>query len=140
MTAEPELGPVELVVLSFPGTRIDDAVITAFREVLDRGSVTIVDLVYLRMDSTGAVRQVEVDESLTDTGLDGLTVQPRGLISDKDLQVVRTAMDPGTCAVVIVYEHSWARTLAATVRNAAGEVALHVQVPRDAVTAALSPA
>ncbi|MBF6160489.1 SHOCT domain-containing protein [Nocardia cyriacigeorgica] len=34
------------------------------------------------MDEAGEVRQIEVDESLTETGLDGVTVDPRGLVSD----------------------------------------------------------
>ncbi|MFE3445785.1 DUF6325 family protein [Nocardia sp. NPDC059180] len=138
MTHSSELGPVEMVVLLFPGTRIDTAVTTALAEVVDRGYVTVVDLIYLAMDDTGEVRQIEVDESLTDIGLDGVTVDSRGLVSDDDLDVVRAAMDPGTSAVVIVYEETWARKLAGTVRDAGGEVALHVQIPRDAVEAALS--
>ncbi|WP_280232924.1 DUF6325 family protein [Nocardia cyriacigeorgica] len=138
MTRSSELGPVEMVVLAFPGTRIDRAVTTALAEVVDRGYVTVLDLIYLAMDDTGAIRQVEVDEPLTDIGLDGVTVDSRGLVSDDDLDVVRAAMDPGTSAVVIVYEQTWARKLAGTVRGAGGEVALHVQIPRDAVEAALS--
>ncbi|WP_280208931.1 DUF6325 family protein [Nocardia cyriacigeorgica] len=138
MTRSNELGPVELVVLSFPGTRVDASVTAALSDVVDGGYVTVLDLIYLSMDEAGEVRQIEVDESLTETGLDGVTVDPRGLVSDADLDVVRDAMDPGTSAVVIVYEETWARTLAGTVRGAGGEVALHVQIHRDAVDAALS--
>ncbi|NKY32409.1 DUF1269 domain-containing protein [Nocardia speluncae] len=140
MTYTSDLGPVELVVLSFPGTRIDRSVTSALAEVVDRGHVTVLDLIYLTMDEQGDLVQVEVDESLTDIGLDGLTVDSRGLVSDEDLAVVRAAMEPGTSAVVIAYEESWARKLADTVRGAGGEVALHVQIPRDAVTSALSAA
>ncbi|MBF6434840.1 DUF6325 family protein [Nocardia cyriacigeorgica] len=138
MSNAAELGPVEMVVVSFPGTRVDTTVRAELAAVVDAGYVTVLDLIYLAMDEGGAVRQIEVDESLAETGLDGLTVDPRGLVSDADLDVVRDAMDPGTSAVVIVYEQTWARTLAGTVRGAGGEVALHVQIPRDAVDAALS--
>ncbi|MBF6101077.1 DUF1269 domain-containing protein [Nocardia cyriacigeorgica] len=138
MTRSNELGPVELVVLAFPGTRVDASVTAALAEVVDAGYVTVLDLIYLSMDEAGEVRQIEVDESLGETGLDGVTVDPRGLVSDADLDVVRGAMDPGTSAVVIAYEETWARKLAGTVRGAGGEVALHVQIPRDAVDAALS--
>ncbi|AVH23944.1 DUF6325 family protein [Nocardia cyriacigeorgica] len=138
MTRSNELGPVELVVLSFPGPRVDASVTAALAEVVDAGYVTVLDLIYLSMDEAGEVRQIEVDESLGETGLDGVTVDPRGLVSDADLDVVRDAMDPGTSAVVIAYEETWARKLAGTVRGAGGEVALHVQIPRDAVDAALS--
>lgn len=140
MTYTSDVGPVELVVLSFPGTRIDRSVTAAVAEVVDRGYVTILDLIYLAMDENGNSAQVEVDESLIDIGLDGLTVDSHGLVSDEDLDVVRAALEPGTCAVVIAYEETWARKLAGTVRGAGGEVALHVQIPRDAVMSALSAA
>ncbi|WP_228803728.1 SHOCT domain-containing protein [Nocardia cyriacigeorgica] len=82
MTRSNELGPVELVVLSFPGTRVDASVTAALSDVVDGGYVTVLDLIYLSMDEAGEVRQIEVDESLTETGLDGVTVDPRGLVSD----------------------------------------------------------
>ncbi|MEE2056767.1 DUF6325 family protein [Rhodococcus artemisiae] len=138
MTQPAAIGPVEMVVLSFPGTRIDPAVTAAFGEVVDRGYATVLDLIYLAKDADGSVTQIEIDEPLSETGLDGLTVDPLGLVSDDDLEVVRSSMEPGTSAVVIVYEETWARQLAGEVRAAGGEVELHVQVPRDAVEAALS--
>lgn len=138
MTQPVSLGPVEMVVLSFPGTQIDTAVTAAFAEVIDGGYATILDLIYLAKDADGTLTQIEIDEPLAETGLDGITVDPLGLVSDEDLDVVRSSMEPGTSAVVIVYEETWARKLAGEVRRAGGEVELHVQVPRDAVEAALS--
>ncbi|WP_280407029.1 DUF6325 family protein, partial [Nocardia carnea] len=136
MTHASEIGPVELVVLSFPGTRIDRSVTAALAEVVDRGYVTVLDLIYLTMDDAGGLRQVEVDESLTDIGLDGLTVDSRGLVSDEDLDIVRADMEPGTSAVVIAYEETWARALAGTGRGGGGGVALHGEIPPAAGTAA----
>ncbi|RDI49952.1 DUF6325 family protein [Nocardia mexicana] len=132
------LGPVELTVLTFPGRRIAEPVVDALRDVVDRGDATIIDLVYLTKDGSGDVVQVEVDESLHEAGLADLTVDPRGLVSDEDLDVVRESMAPGTSAVVVVYEQTWARRLAGTIAAAGGELALHVQIPRDAVEAALA--
>lgn len=127
-----------MVVLSFPGTQIDAAVTAAFAEVIDGGYATILDLIYLSKDADGTLSQIEIDEPLSETGLDGITVDPLGLVSDEDLDVVRESMEPSTSAVVIVYEETWARKLAGEVRRAGGEVELHVQVPRDAVEAAMS--
>lgn len=134
------IGPVELVVLTFPGTRVDDATVAALQNVVDRGYVTLLDLVYLAKDADGNVTQVDVDEDLDDIGLAILSIEAKSLISDEDLDVVRDSLEPGTSAAIIVYEETWARDLATTVRGAGGEVALHVQIPRDAVTAAVEAA
>ena len=132
------VGPVELAVLSFPPLRVPAAVVRGLREVVDQGLVTIVDLVYLAKDAAGELIQIEVDQPLGDIGLDELTVDPSGLVSDEDLDIVRDLLEPGSSAVVVVYEETWARNLAGTVRDSGGELALQVQVPRDAVEAALA--
>ncbi|WP_328390708.1 DUF6325 family protein [Nocardia sp. NBC_00416] len=132
------LGPVELAVLTFPADRVAPTVVDALREVVDHGAATIIDLIYLAKTSDGDIVQLEVDEPLDDVGLGGLSVDPRGLVSDTDLDVVRETLEPGMSAVVVVYEQTWARELGATVAAAGGELALHVQIPRDAVDAALA--
>ncbi|NNH71179.1 DUF1269 domain-containing protein [Nocardia uniformis] len=138
MAETSDLGPVELVVFTFPGARVGASAKNALHDVVDRGYVTVLDLVFLHMAPDGALTQVEIDEPLEEVGLDGITVDARGLVSDDDLDVVRSTMRPGTSALVVVYEQTWARTLSTAVSGAGGEVALHVQVPRDAVEAALA--
>ncbi|WP_067815050.1 DUF6325 family protein [Nocardia inohanensis] len=134
-----KLGPVELVVLTFPGIRVDAKVRAALSEVVDRGYVTVLDLIYLSKDANGYLTEVEmIDEPLEDIGLAGLAVDARELLNDEDLELAREAMRPGTSALVVVYEQTWARRLADTVGSAGGEVALHVQVPRDNVEAVLA--
>ena len=132
------LGPVEVAVLTFPGQRVPYAVVQSLREVVDQGVVTIVDLIYLAGNAAGEVTQVEMDEPVRHVGLDELRVDPQGLISDDDLELVRELLEPDTAALVVAYEETWARKLAGTVRDSGGELALQIQVPRDAVDAALA--
>ncbi|MFE1595013.1 DUF6325 family protein [Nocardia sp. NPDC058705] len=132
------LGPVEFVVLTFPGTAVDPAVSSALADVVAEGTVTLLDLIVLSSDSAGVITEREIDDDIADVGLTGLTAADIDLVSDDDLDVVRASMEPGTTAVVVVFEQTWAVRLANAVRAADGEVALHVQVPRDAVDAALA--
>lgn len=135
-----ELGPVELVVLTFPGTRVDPATVEEVRELVARGQVMLLDLVYLAKDASGNVTQVDVDENLADVGLEGLALDAKALVSDEDLQAVRESLEPGTSAALIVYEQTWARRFAMRVRAQGGEVALHIQVPRDVLQEAVQAA
>ncbi|MGW5313034.1 DUF6325 family protein [Nocardia thailandica] len=134
------LGPVELLVLTFPGTRVAAAVSEALATVVARGDVTLLDLVVLSADEAGSVSEFEIDDEVAEIGLTGLTASELDLVSDSDLDVVREGLEPGTTAVVLVFENTWARNLAATVRAAEGRVDLHVQVPRDALDAAIAAA
>ena len=132
-----EVGPVEMIVLDFPGERADPGVVEAVAEVVRSGSVTLLDLVFITRTTEGEIRITDVDENLDETGLATLEVASQTLVSEDDLDVVRDSLEPGHSAAVIVYEHSWARKVGAAIRAAGGEVALHIQIPRDAVEAAV---
>lgn len=134
------IGPVELVVLAFPGAQADPATVAALQDVVAKGYVTLLDLVYLAKDEAGNIRQVDVDEDLQDVGLEILSIEAKALISDEDLDVVRDALEPGTSAAIIVYEETWARNFTSTARAAGGEVVLHVQIPHEVVVAAVEAA
>ena len=140
MTQPSDIGPVELVVLAFPGATADPATVAALQDVVGRGYVTLLDLVYIAKDAAGNLIEIDIDEDLTGTGLADLAVEAQHWISDDDLNVVRESLEPGTSAAIIVYEESWARRIATAVSAAGGEVALHIQVPRDAVLATVENA
>ncbi|MDI9918670.1 DUF6325 family protein [Rhodococcus sp. IEGM 1379] len=134
------VGPVELVVVAFPGSRVDPDTVAALQNIVERGFVTLLDLVYIAKDTEGNLRQVDVDEDLTDIGLGILSIEAKALISDEDLDVVRESLEPGTSAAIIVYEQTWAREFASKARAGGGEVVLHVQIPHDVVVAAVDAA
>ncbi|MEV0059697.1 DUF6325 family protein [Nocardia sp. NPDC050718] len=140
MGTTPALGPVDFLVLTFPGTAVDESVTDALAEVVENGLVTLLDLIVLTMDDAGTITEKEIDDGLAEVGLTGLTAADIDLVSAADVEVVRTSMAPGSTSVILVFEQTWAARLAGAVRGARGEVTLHVQVPRDVVQAAVSAA
>jgi hypothetical protein len=135
------VGPVDLLVLSFPSENADSGVIGALQDVVSNGFVTVLDLVFLSRGQDGVVRQVDVTEDLDGVGLVGiLQIEQQSLISEDDLELARDTLDPGHSAAVVVYENSWARGVSGAVADAGGELTLHVRIPRDVVEAALEAA
>jgi uncharacterized membrane protein len=135
-----DIGPVELIVLTFPGERADPAAVKAVEDVVAQGYVTVLDLVFMSRLKDGQIRVTDVDQNLDDTGLGSLRITRQALVSEDDMELVRDTLEPGSSAAVIVYEETWARGVAGAVRAAGGEVALHVQLPRETVEAAISAA
>jgi Family of unknown function (DUF6325) len=135
-----EVGPVELVLLTFPGERVAPAVVAAVADVVGRGYVTILDLMVATRDDRGEVRLTDVDQDLSGAGLEALPLEGRPLLSDADVELALELLPPGSSAVLVVYEETWARHLAGTVRSTGGEVALHLQLPRDTVETAFAAA
>ncbi|MFC4125318.1 DUF6325 family protein [Nocardia rhizosphaerae] len=140
MGSTPVLGPVEFVVLAFPGTSIDVSVTDAIAEIVGNGLVTLLDMVVLTMDEAGNVTESEIDDDVTEVGHTGLTAADIDLVSDSDVEVVRASLVPGSSALILAFEQTWAVRLASAVRGVEGEVAMQVAVPRDVVEAAVSAA
>ena len=134
------VGPVELIVLQFPGQRADPAMAGVLADVVSRGYAAVLDLVFVALAPDGSLRVTDAGDNLDSVGLGALQPGAQPLISRDDLDLMRDSLAPGTSAAVIVYEHRWPQRLAAAARDAGGQLALHVQVPRDAVAAAAAAA
>jgi hypothetical protein len=135
-----DVGPVELIVLQFPGQRADPAVAGVLADVVSRGDAAVLDLVFVALTPDGSLRVTDAGDNLDEVGLGALQPGAQPLISRDDLDLMRDSLRPGTSAMVIAYEHRWPRRLAAAAGDAGGQLALHVQVPRDAVAAAVAAA
>jgi uncharacterized membrane protein len=135
-----DIGPVELLVLTFTGETVGPEVRQALADVVAAGDVTILDLVFVAKNEDGDLRVVEVEEQDDRFGLSDVESRDAKLLNDEDIELVAESLDEGTSAAFLVYEHTWARRIASAVSAAGGEVALHVRVPREDVEAALAAA
>jgi len=134
------VGPVDLLVLSFPREKPDPGVIAALQDVVSNGSVTVLDLVFLSKGQDGVVREIDIADGQSDDGLGVLQIDQQALISEDDLELARDTLDPGHSAAVVIYENTWARAVSGAVADAGGELTLHVRIPRDVVEGALEAA
>jgi uncharacterized membrane protein len=117
-----DIGPVELIVLVFPGEGADPAVAEVLTEVTSGGHITVFDLAVLTRTPDGLVRIADVHENLDDTGFGSLVITARPVITRDDLDTVRASLEPGKSAAIVAFEHSWARRLAAAAEGAGGAV------------------
>ena len=101
--------------------------------------MTVLDLVTISRLQDGQIRITDVDENLDDIGFGSLEIKAQTLVNEDDMEVIRDSLEPGASAAIIVYEER-ARGVASAGRKAGGEVALHVQVPREAVENAVAAA
>jgi hypothetical protein len=123
-----DIGPVELIVLTFPGERADRAVAEALAEVVSREYAIVLDVVFLTRTADGLIRILDANENLDEIGLGSLKVTAHTLIGEDDLDVVRGSLESGKSAAVIAYEDRRAWHLAGVIEAAGGTVALRVQV------------
>jgi uncharacterized membrane protein len=134
------IGPVELAVIEFPGSRFNGEIVPALAQLVDDGIVTILDLVLISKDADGSVTSIEVSE-LDDEGaaaFDELDGEVNGLLSDSDLEQAGEALSLGSSAMLIVWEDRWARRLVDAVAGSGGRLLAHDRLDAETVMAALS--
>ena len=117
-----DIGPVELIVLVFPGEGADPAVAEVLTEVTSGGHITVLDLAVLTRSPDGLVRTADVHENLDDVGFGSLVITAQPVITQDDLDTVRASLEPGKSAAIMAFEHSWARRLAVAAEGAGGAV------------------
>lgn len=132
--------PVEVLILTFPGERIDPLAVEALRGVVDMGDVTLLDIVFAAREPNGDLRVVEFEDGAGEFGFTGVELAEGDLVNDEDIAVVAEALAPGDAAVLIAYENTWVRRVADAIRDGGGQVALHVLIPSEAADDALRAA
>lgn len=127
-------GPIELLVLAFPGSRFDGHLAEAVSDLADGDAVCIVDLAFVRKDEAGAVQWAEVhelDDELRNEVID-VVRESAGLLTDAQLEGAAGRLAPGDSAAVLIIEHLWARDLVASIAGSGGQVVAHERIPATA--------
>lgn len=136
-----EMGPIDYILVEWPGRQPNGEVAPHLVDLVERGLIRILDLAFIAKDEDGSVAGIE----LADLG-DGaaeLSVfegASSGLISDDDLSEAGAALEPGTSAALLVFENTWAAPFAAAVRRSGGELVASGRIPVEAIEAALDAA
>jgi hypothetical protein len=133
------IGPIDFVVIEFPGDKFTGEIGAALLDLVDNGTVRIYDLLIVRKEADGTFSGVELaDFGADDVG--GLTVfagARSGLLGDEDAAAAADALEPGTTAALIVYENTWAIPFVAAARRAGGEMVATARIPAQDVMDAL---
>jgi hypothetical protein len=132
-----DLGPVEYVLIDFPGNRFTGHIVPALASLVESGTVRILDLVFISKDADGAVTTFEFDQLDDELGYAAIEGAADGVMSDEDLTIAAAGLDPESSALLIVWEDRWAAELAAAVRAAGGRILAGERIPHEIAVAAL---
>jgi hypothetical protein len=135
-----ELGPIDIVVISYPpGAPASGEAAPIVLDLVDRGVIRILDALFVTKAEDGSVGGFEAKE-LDDRDVGEFRVfegASSGMLGDEDARTAAEALEPGSAAVIIVYENRWAAPFAAAVRRNGGVVVDYQRVPVEAVLQAL---
>lgn len=136
-----EMGPVDYILVEWPGRQPNGEVAPHLVDLVDRGLIRILDLAFVTKDEDGAVAGIELADLGDGAGeLEVFEGASSGLLSDDDLTEAAAALEPGTSAAVLVFENTWAAPFAAAVRRSGGQLVASGRIPVQAILAALDAA
>ncbi|WP_051274338.1 DUF6325 family protein [Cellulomonas sp. URHD0024] len=133
-----ETGPIDYLVVEFPGSKFNGEAFPLLLDLVDKGLIRILDLVFISKDDAGNVGALTLDQ-LDGGGFD-LTIFSgiqSGLIGEDDITEAGVALDPGSAAGVLVYENVWAAPFAAALRRTGGQLVASGRIPVQAILASL---
>lgn len=134
-----ELGPVDWIVVEFPGSKLTGEIAPILKDYVDRGLIRILDLLFLKKDGDGNFEAFEALD-LDDSEIGELRAYETALamlLSEQDVADLAETIEPGSSAAVLVWENLWAAPFGAAVRHAGGHLAASGRIPIQAVIAAI---
>jgi hypothetical protein len=134
-----ELGPVDWIVVEFPGSKFKGEIAPALDDLVERDLIRVLDLLVLKKDADGALEAFEMSE-LDDSELGEMRSYESELamlLSEDDVVAIAEAIEPGSSAAVLVWENSWAAPFASAVRRAGGQLVASGRIPIQALLAVI---
>lgn len=133
-----EAGPIDVVMLRFPGNKFNGGIAPALRDLVLRRLVRVLDLLFVYKDGDGTVGSIELGDlgpELEPSFVDIDGQLGGGLLDAEDVEEVGATLEPNSSVAVIAIENLWAVPFIYAVRSAGGELIDQARVPSDVVAA-----
>lgn len=134
------IGPVQYMVVAFPGNQFKGEIAPALEELVQSGTIRIIDLAFVLKAEDGSMAGVELEDAGSDVfqAFESLTAERGGFVSEEDLHAVAGALENNSSAAILVWEDVWATRLADAIVNAGGQLVDIQRVPRELVQEAVA--
>jgi hypothetical protein len=142
MDDERSVGPIDYLVVEFPGSRMTGEGFPLLVDLVNRGIIRIIDLLFIKKEQDGSIVGMDIADVDADGELD-LTVfagASSGLLGRDDIDEAGSVLQPGSSAGVLVYENTWAAPFATALRRGGAQVIASGRIPVEEVVAALDAA
>jgi hypothetical protein len=136
------LGPIELLIVKFPGNQFRGELAPALADLIEAGTIRVVDLVFIQKSSDGSIDAIELADLEGDvaSAFSSLVEIADGMLSDDDIIELGGLLENNSSAALMIFENTWAARFADALRRANAELLFNERIPRSVVEAVLAEA
>jgi Family of unknown function (DUF6325) len=131
------VGPVEYVIIGFPGNQFSGAIVPELAKLIESGTIRVLDLIFVAKDAAGDVVAFEHDEHEALAAFSELDGEVGGLLTGEDIAHAAEALEPESSAALLIWEDTWAMPLVAALRESGGVLIEGARVPHDLIESAM---
>ena len=133
-----EIGPVDYVLVAFPGNQFKGEIGPALAELVENETIRLIDVSFVGKDEEGNTLSFELTELDPEVAaaLESAGFATGGLFNEDDLMDAADGLEPNMSAALIVWENVWARKVTNAMRDAGGVLLEFQRLPHEVVQAA----
>ena len=134
-----EVGPVDVYIIGFPGNKFTGRIAPAIRELVDDGTIRVLDLLFIMKDADGVVTTLAI-EDLDEEGaaFAEISITEPGSLNEEDADEVSDDLPPNSSAMLVAFENVWARKVVSALEAADAVLIDSLRIPAEVVREALS--
>src|ERR687898_723782 len=102
------LGPVEMIVIKFPGNKFTGEITPALADLVDKGLIQIIDLLFVAKAEDGTVLVEEIANLGDDeyAQFEAVVTDVNGMLNEEEAQRFAGMLEPNSSAGLLLFEHT----------------------------------
>jgi CheY-like chemotaxis protein len=129
------IGPVELLVVKFPGNQFKGHIARALRQLVENKTIRVIDILFAVTNEAGEVSVIELNDLDVDAygEFDPVVRDVTGLLSHDDVASIGERLGPNASGAVMLFENVWATRLRDAILAADGELVMVERIPKKVI-------
>jgi hypothetical protein len=134
------VGPVDVMIIGFPGNKFTGRIAPALMDLVDSGTIRVIDLLFVMKDAEGVVTTIEASDLEAEAGPSflGIDVAQPGALGPEDAEEVNEDLAPNSSTLLIAFENIWAGKMVDALEAADAVMIDQIRIPVDVVEAVLT--
>jgi len=130
------VGPVDVYIIGFPGNKFSGRIVPAIMDLVESGTIRVLDLLFVMKDADGVVTTIEAaDIDQEGTAFLAIDVTQPGALGEEDAEEVADDLPANSSALLIAYENLWVGKVVEALRDADAVLIDSIRIPVDVVEA-----